>query len=226
MRSCLNPAAILRKGQYRRLLESSFLHGDDYHLYYNMASLLWKGASIEPIIGPVAFAMMLVYLLVVGQLLYIAAGVLLLAAGYDGVFASCAVGFSGVLFGLKAILNAFSPATTRIWGCTVPTKYAAWAELLVIQLVTPHASMTGHACGILAGLSYIYVEPVLRRALLASGVQGASLGGTVREAAAANPQGAAGMGHAGGGMGMGVEYVDVTRQRERGCAGCGQALAG
>ena len=40
----------------------------------------------------------------------------------------------------------------------IPTKYAAWAELALIQLLVPNASFLGHLCGIAAGLIYIFVQ--------------------------------------------------------------------
>lgn len=37
-------------------------------------------------------------------------------------------------------------------------QYGAWAELVLIQLVTPNASFVGHLAGILAGLLYVAVR--------------------------------------------------------------------
>ena len=37
-------------------------------------------------------------------------------------------------------------------------QYGAWAELVLIQLVTPNASFLGHLAGILAGLLYVAVR--------------------------------------------------------------------
>jgi hypothetical protein len=45
-------------------------------------------------------------------------------------------------------------STTNVWGIHVPTKHAAWVELVVISLVTPNASFVGHLAGILAGVIY------------------------------------------------------------------------
>ena len=44
---CLLPAAVLRlaRGSWARLLWSPWLHLDDMHLYYNMASLLFKASG-------------------------------------------------------------------------------------------------------------------------------------------------------------------------------------
>lgn len=36
----------------------------------------------------------------------------------------------------------------------VPTRYAAWIELVLIHLLVPNASFMGHLSGILAGLLY------------------------------------------------------------------------
>lgn len=38
-----------------------------------------------------------------------------------------------------------------------PPQFAAWAELVVAQLLIPNASFFGHLCGILAGLLYVLV---------------------------------------------------------------------
>ena len=49
---CLSPAMIVRGHRpLTRLLFSGLLHGDDMHLYYNMVSLLWKGAQLERSMG-------------------------------------------------------------------------------------------------------------------------------------------------------------------------------
>ena len=38
---------------------------------------------------------------------------------------------------------------------SVPRRLAPWAELLIIQLLVPHASFLGHLSGIVAGFIYI-----------------------------------------------------------------------
>jgi rhomboid domain-containing protein 1 len=57
------------------------------------------------------------------------------------------VGFSAVLFALKYVLNATSPGSSVVGGIAVPTRWAAWVELVLISLVTPNASFLGHLCG-------------------------------------------------------------------------------
>jgi Rhomboid family len=83
---------------------------DEYHLFYNMTSFLWKGVQLEPAMGGARYALLLAELwLVSGALLcaLFAAGA---AVPSSAPFAAyyyhsyCAVGFSAVLFGLKTIL--------------------------------------------------------------------------------------------------------------------------
>ena len=139
-----------------RLIGSAFLHASDMHLYYNMSSLLWKGVQIELSAGSQIFAVMLSILLVLSHGLYIIVGNLVGDNLPFGGAAGCAVGFSAVLFALKVVLNEGSGTHSSVWGISVPTKYAAWLELVVASVISPRSSFLGHLCGILAG--YIWVR--------------------------------------------------------------------
>jgi rhomboid domain-containing protein 1 len=158
---CLHPSKMLFRGQWARLLWAPFLHADEMHVYYNMASLLWKGAQLEPAYGTGAFLALNAELAAVSGLLYVAAAATLAPrVPYllgRGIMSQCAVGFSGVLFGLKVILNHNAAGWSSVFGVSLPTKYAAWAELIVIQLITPNASFLGHLCGICAGLIHVHM---------------------------------------------------------------------
>lgn len=167
--ACLKPSAILYRGEFSRLFWGTVTHADDYHLYYNMGSLLVKGAQLEPSYGSFGFAVLLVELMLTSNVLYLVLAAMLptnillirMIAGRN-LMNTCAVGFSGVLFGLKVILTHDSPGWGTVAGFSVPVKYLAWAELVFIQFITPNASFLGHACGILAGLLHLYVfKPIL-----------------------------------------------------------------
>jgi len=62
---------------------------------------------------------------------------------------------AGVIFALKVLTSRETPPGREwvqfIW---VPTRYAAWAELILIHLLVPNASFMGHLAGILSGLIY------------------------------------------------------------------------
>lgn len=64
---------------------------------------------------------------------------------------------SGVLFALKVLTTTYTPVQNqRIMGLfSVPSRWACWVELVLIQLIVPRASFTGHLAGILVGLAYV-----------------------------------------------------------------------
>ena len=75
--------------------------------------------------GAAPFALLLAELLAASQVLTVLLAWLVTAAApaFDAVYSrSCAVGFSGVLFGLKVVLNAHTPDTVRVAGYHVPAK--------------------------------------------------------------------------------------------------------
>ncbi|OQR82634.1 hypothetical protein ACHHYP_20777 [Achlya hypogyna] len=57
---------------------------------------------------------------------------------------------------LLIVLNQNSPADTLFMGFTIPTKYAAWAELVYLHYFVPQSSFVGHLSGILAGYLYMH----------------------------------------------------------------------
>ena len=97
-------------GVFRRTVLSAFTHADDMHLYYNMGSLLVKGVQLEQKMGSEAFGGFVAFAVVVAHLLSVVVGVFADSMGYQ---TGCAVGFSGVLFAMKLVLNhgAHAPAS-------------------------------------------------------------------------------------------------------------------
>lgn len=153
------------------MLWAPLLHADEYHLYYNIVSLLWKGAQLEPALGSLYFLALVLELGITSSCLYLGLAYLLAGKGSAwfslwrgfrrrraGLMGSCAVGFSGILFGFKSILHHNTPGWTVVAGFRLPIRYVAWAELVIAQFVSPEASFVGHLCGILAGLLHIYVS--------------------------------------------------------------------
>ncbi|CAI5973587.1 unnamed protein product [Closterium sp. NIES-64] len=162
---CMNPALVVQERNWRRLLLSVLFHADDAHLIFNMVSLLWKGVHLERRLGSPRFAALVAAFALLSQSLHVAAARLLsdVLALHTPFYRECSVGFSGVLFALKTVMNADSPAYSSVYGFVLPTKYAAWAELLLIQLLVPEASFLGHLCGILSGLIYLHGTSLLPR---------------------------------------------------------------
>lgn len=156
MQACISVQQAYWHGDWRRLLLSPLHHIDDWHLYCNMASFLWKGIRLERRLGSAWFT----YLLAVFSVLT-GVGYLLLEAGLSELTQDpsysmqCAVGFSGVLFGLKVLSNHYHPGgITYIMGIPVANRYVSWVELVLIHITSPGTSFVGHLAGILVGLLY------------------------------------------------------------------------
>ncbi|PIA60075.1 hypothetical protein AQUCO_00400747v1 [Aquilegia coerulea] len=154
-----NPYLILKYGDFKRFFLSAFYHMDESHLVYNMMSLLWKGIQLETQVGSVEYASMVATLLGMSQGITLVLAKSLLFFGHDtDYYYTHAVGFSGVLFAMKVVLNSQEDNYTSVHGLVVPARYAAWAELILIQMFTPGVSFLGHLGGILAGLLYLRLK--------------------------------------------------------------------
>ncbi|CAI0456414.1 unnamed protein product [Linum tenue] len=155
-----NPYLILKNKDARRFFLSPFYHIGESHLVYNMISLLWKGIQLETSMGSLEFASMVAALLTMSQgITMLLAKTLVVFLDYPKPFYSeYAVGFSGVLFAMKVVLNSQSADYAHVHGLVVPSRYAAWAELILIQMFAPGVSFLGHLGGILAGMLYLKLK--------------------------------------------------------------------
>ena len=177
--NCIHPEKIIsslfnrKEMLLNRLILSSVIHVDDMHLYYNMLSLLWKGIQLEGAMGSFDFGVLVAFSLVASHSIMILLAYVLhhyfAGAVFSSGYTSCAVGFSAVLFALKYVLNYNSPSTSNVMGViNVPTKFACWAELVLISVISPNASFVGHLAGIFAGILWTQ-RLVLRQRLEAAG---------------------------------------------------------
>jgi hypothetical protein len=67
----------------RRTLFSQLLHADTLHLFYNMTSLLWKGAQLEEMLGPLRLLRLVLWSLCAGPTLHVSSAQLLARFGYS-----------------------------------------------------------------------------------------------------------------------------------------------
>ncbi|KAI5006639.1 hypothetical protein ZWY2020_033882 [Hordeum vulgare] len=152
-----NPHLIIKFSDLRRFFLSAFYHLSEGHFFMNMASLLHTGVKLETSMGSPEFASMVVSLLGLSQgfTLLLSKGLLLL--GNDMAYYQYSAGFSGVLLGMNVVLNAREGNV--VWqGVSVPSKYAALLELLVIHAFNPEAHLVCNVGGILAGLAYLLLR--------------------------------------------------------------------
>lgn len=155
---CVSTDAALFDGEWKRLALASFFHLDEWHIYYNMASFVWKGLSLEKDMGSGYFCSLLVAFVLLTNLVYCGLQYIATMMYHDYAYLyQCAAGFSGVIFAVKVVTTyRLPPGMTYIMGLLpVPSRLAVWAELLVISILVPNASFVGHLAGILVGLAYV-----------------------------------------------------------------------
>mmetsp|Transcript_12243 Transcript_12243/g.24899 ORF Transcript_12243/g.24899 Transcript_12243/m.24899 type:complete len:288 (-) Transcript_12243:139-1002(-) len=135
----------------QRLIMSTLLHVDGLHLYYNMASLLWKGGVLEDGMGVERFCFFVAYAVSFSGA--IAVGLGWVAEELHLGTLHCAVGFSGVLYAMSALLALQdSPdRPTLVFGIPVRRRHAVWVEVVISSLLHSHVSFLGHLAGAAAG---------------------------------------------------------------------------
>lgn len=155
---CISVREVWYARDYSRLLKGAFFHGDDWHLYFNMISFVYKGWYLERRVGSVWFLYMVGVFTICTNivLLYLNYGLAIYLSDMSYLH-QCAIGFSGVVFAVKVVTTYLTPPGTDLLLGFIPvnSRYACWFELLLIQLLVPNASFTGHLAGILVGLAYI-----------------------------------------------------------------------
>ncbi|XP_044058087.1 rhomboid-related protein 4 isoform X1 [Siniperca chuatsi] len=156
MQACVSVQQAYWFKDWRRLLLSPLHHADDWHLYFNMVSFLWKGIRLERRLGGAWFLYLLSVFSLLTGLVYLMLEAVLTELTQDQSYSmACAVGFSGVLFALKVLSNHYHPGdVTYVMGFPVSNRYASWAELVLIHITSPGTSFIGHLAGILVGLLY------------------------------------------------------------------------
>lgn len=126
-----------------------------------MTSFLYKGVTLESALGSEYFLALIFYLSITAHALYVLIAIVCHRLGITSALMDrCVVGFSGVIFGLKVVINSdqrYADRATRIFGISIPGGGAPWTELLLASALMPNVSFLGHLTGIFAGLIYVYL---------------------------------------------------------------------
>mmetsp|Transcript_1861 Transcript_1861/g.6636 ORF Transcript_1861/g.6636 Transcript_1861/m.6636 type:complete len:355 (-) Transcript_1861:31-1095(-) len=175
---CLNARTVVHEGELWRLATAQWLHGGALHLLFNMLSLAGVGGQLETrTLGSARFLAVNVLLMAASALLYCglaflwASAELLLGGSAPSLplvwrgMSTCAVGYSGVIFGLLVLRCHLSeqPQFSFLGLGRVPAAYYPWLSLAAAQLLMPSVSFLGHLSGCIAG--YLYVCGAIRWAV-------------------------------------------------------------
>lgn len=165
---CLSTDAVLTHIQLWRIITSVLFHAGLLHLVFNMMAFLPIGTALERTMGSFQFAWLIGLLTGGGALLYLTVARVCAILGFSSVAYQCAVGFSGVIFGLIPVDARQSGGTQRsIFGLfSVPSVAYPWVLLVLWQLLVPQSSFIGHLSGLAVG--QLYVTRGLRWAVLSS----------------------------------------------------------
>ena len=137
----LSPEHILEQGEYHRLITAMFLHGNNFHLVFNMLALYLFGTRVEKYYGASFFALIYTFSGLVGSI--------------ASVFFSqtVSVGASGAIFGLIGATFSMSFFFKRhIDGL----NHQSILSLILINIgmgfAMPGIDNFGHMGGLVAGL--------------------------------------------------------------------------
>ena len=99
----------------RRIIEATFHHADDMHLYFNMVSFLWKARTLERRLGSGKFLYMLGLFTVLVNTVLLYLNYLIAVLFQDPSYLEqCAVGFSGAEFFFYDVFLRFQVVVASI----------------------------------------------------------------------------------------------------------------
>lgn len=156
---CTQPRTIAMFQQIYRLITSAWFHNGILHIVFNMMAFIPMGSSLERMKGSLPFLWMIILFNILCATTQVLLAVLLDKLSiYSGFMNECAVGFSGVIFGLMVVtLPNDSSSERSIFGIIrVPVQWYPWVLLIVLQIVVSSVSFLGHLSGILVGYAYLY----------------------------------------------------------------------
>lgn len=171
-----DPFASIRKGQVWRIVTPMFLHGDEFHLAFNMLWIFFLGSAIERLHGSLFFGLLTVGTQIAGMMLQVMLpGSEVLAEFFQGTpleFLSetlsgspFAIGASGAVYGLFGFLW-IRPIVDRNYPIhLVPMNVVlmlGWLVACMTPLI-PNVANGAHLGGLLAGVAVGYVGYYVRR---------------------------------------------------------------
>ena len=94
---CISAVNVWYRKEWSRLILGALWHLDEWHLYYNMASFLWKGRTLERRYGSSYFFCLLVVFTFLVSTVSVGLAFILAELNDDmSYLTQCAAGFSGI----------------------------------------------------------------------------------------------------------------------------------
>ena len=161
---CMAPHWVLHQLQVHRILTAPLFHGGIIHLAFNMTAFVPMASSLERLLGSVQFCHIVFLFVALSSCFHVALAVVAGVLGFNAMH-ECAIGFSGVVFGVIVVDTHLQMVPRRsVFGLfQVPSQYYPVSLLLFLQVIIPSVSFLGHIAGLLAGSAYVngYLNPLL-----------------------------------------------------------------
>ncbi len=166
----LMPQDIIQGKNLWAIFTNMFLHGGVFHLAANMMSLVFVGSFLEKLIGKKKFIFIYLISGIIASLFFV-----FLALGFGSsdlgarIFGNpdaLAVGASGAIFGLAAVLMILVPKT-KVYIMFIPIAMPLWLGMLImlfgLWIISAAAGLSignsAHFGGFISGLVYgIYLR--------------------------------------------------------------------
>jgi membrane associated rhomboid family serine protease len=153
----LVPSEMAKRGNYWSFVTYLFVHGDFWHILFNMFGLFMFGIPVEQKVGSTEF---LIYYFICGILSGVALYLLDPLLG-PGMY----IGASGAIYAVfLAFVTFFPTATLYIWGILPVKAYILMIGLVAFSIIAQltgimgNVSHIGHLAGILVGFLYFVIR--------------------------------------------------------------------
>ncbi|KAM7458473.1 hypothetical protein BLSTO_00770 [Blastocystis sp. subtype 1] len=148
--------AVIQQYEFYRIVTSAFTHLGLMHIVFNLMSFNSINRTLERKYGSVFMLYLILLFTVINGILYVLI-FYLLSFLYYPLIAVSAAGFSGVIFSLLTVESYVVEADSlSVFGLfSVPRKWYAVVYLILMSVIMPGVSFTGHLCGVISGFLFV-----------------------------------------------------------------------
>ena len=167
------PHWVLHQLQVYRILTAPLFHGGIIHLAFNMTAFVPMASSLERLLGSVQFLHIVFLFVALSSCFHVALAVIAGAFGFNAMH-ECAIGFSGVVFGVIVVDTHLQMVpTVGVWlfpGAepVLPVSLLLFLQVIILGVVP------GAPRRLLAGSAYVsgYLNPLLLRQTTVAALEG------------------------------------------------------